>query len=1043
LNIAEPFIRRPVMTTLVSTGILIFGAIAYRLLPVSDLPTVDYPTVSVSAGLPGASPETMASAVATPLEKQFSTIPGLDVMTSSSGLGSTSITLQFALDRDIDAAAQDVQAAISQTLRQLPQGMLPPSYRKVDPSASPIMYYVLRSATMPLSQVNQYGEGFIAQRLSTVEGVAQVQVYGSQKYAVRIQLDPQKLQAWKVGIDEVADAVNTGNVNQPSGVLWGSEQAYTVQSNGQLENAAAFRSLVVTWRNGAPVRLQDLGTVSDGVQNTKTASWFTGTRAIVLAIQRQPGSNTVAVAGRVRTLMQNIHEELPAALSVTTMFDRSLGIEESVTDVKFTLLLTIVLVVLVIFLFLRNLSATLIPSLALPMSLVGTFAVMYLLGFSLDNLSLMALTLAVGFVVDDAIVVLENIVRHTEMGEKPFDAALNGAREIGFTIVSMTVSLVAVFIPLLLLQGLIGRLFREFAVTIAVAILVSMFVSLTLTPMLCARWLRPGQQQRQGRFYDATERAWQRVLGAYKRSLGWVMAHRPLTLVFSGVILVGTGVLGVLVPKGFIPSEDQERLLGSFLAQQGSSFDAMVRYQQQVSSILGADPNIQDYMISLGSGPRSSGNNEASLFLHLKPRDERSLDADGVARQVIGKLNQIPGGQAFISNPPVINVGGRGSRSLYQFTLQGPDVDELFQAAQGFLEKMKGVRAITDVTSDLQIKNPEVDVTIDRDRASALGLTADAVQSALYNAYGARQVSTIFTQQDQYWVVMELLPEYQRDLNALNMLSIRSPTGDLVPLMSVAEVAPSVGPLSVNHSGQLPAVTLSFNTAPGVSLGSAVTQVQDLARRSLPATINTTFAGTAQAFKDAQSGLLVLLVLAIVVIYLVLGILYESFVHPITILTGLPFAGFGALLILLITRMDLSIYAFVGIILLVGLVKKNAIMMIDFAVEAERKQGKSPTAAIIEACHVRFRPIMMTTMAALMGTLPIAFGAGAGAEPRRPLGVAVVGGLAFSQLVTLYVTPVFYTYFDALAMWLRQRRGAATRMAIGTAPVESPRSPDA
>ncbi len=1042
MNIAEPFIRRPVMTTLVSAGILIFGAVAYRLLPVSDLPTVDYPTVSVSASLPGASPETMASAVATPLEKQFSTIPGLDVMTSSSGLGSTSVTLQFTLSRDIDAAAQDVQAAISQTLRQLPQGMLPPSYRKVDPSASPIMFYVLRSASMPLSQVNQYGEGFIAQRLSTVDGVAQVQVYGSQKYAVRIQLDPQKLQAWKVGIDEVADAINTGNVNQPAGVLWGTEQTYTVQSNGQLENAAAFKELVVTWRNGAPVRLQDLGTVLDGVQNTKTASWFSGTRAIVLAIQRQPGSNTVAVAERVRTIMKNLQEELPAALSVTTMFDRSLGIEQSVTDVKFTLLLTIVLVVLVIFLFLRNLSATLIPSLALPMSLVGTFAVMYLLGFSLDNLSLMALTLAVGFVVDDAIVVLENIVRHTEMGEKPFEAALNGAREIGFTIVSMTISLVAVFIPLLLLQGLIGRLFREFAVTIAVAILVSMFVSLTLTPMLCARWLRPGHQQRQGRFYHVTERVYQRVLGAYERSLRWVMAHRPLTLLFSAVILVGTGVLGVLVPKGFIPSEDQERLLGSFLAQEGSSFDAMVRYQQQVSSVVGADPNIQDFMISLGSGGRSSGNNEASLFLHLKPRSKRPLDADGVARQIVGKLNQIPGVQAFLSNPPVINVGGRGSRSLYQFTLQGPDVDELFQAAQGFLQKMKGVKDITDVTSDLQIKNPEVDVTINRDRASALGLTADAVQSALYNAYGARQVSTILTQQDQYWVVMELLPEYQRDLNALNMLSIRSPTGDLVPLMSVASVTPSVGPLSVNHSGQLPAVTMSFNTAPGVALGDAVAQVQELARRNLPESINTTFAGTAQAFKDAQSGLLILLVLAIVVIYLVLGILYESFVHPITILTGLPFAGFGALLILFITRLDLSIYAFVGIIMLVGLVKKNAIMMIDFAVEAERKHGKSPTEAIIEACHVRFRPIMMTTMAALMGTLPIALGAGAGAESRRPLGVAVVGGLAFSQLVTLFVTPVFYTYFDTMATRVRQRRAVA-RPAIGTVPAEAPRSPDA
>ncbi|HSE45924.1 MAG TPA: efflux RND transporter permease subunit, partial [Gemmatimonadales bacterium] len=983
---------------------------------------------------PGASPETMASAVATPLEKQFSTIPGLDVMTSSSGLGSTSITLQFTLSRNIDAAAADVQAAISQTLRQLPQGMLPPSYRKVDPSSSPIVYFALTSATMPLSALDHYGQTFIGQRLSTVDGVAQVQVYGSQKYAVRIQLDPQKLQAWKIGIDEVVDAINTGNVNLPTGILWGTDQAYTVQSNGQLESAAAFRPLVITYRNGAPVRLQDVGQVSDGVQSDKVASWFSGTRAIVLAVQRQPGTNTVAVTKRVNEVMSQLEKQLPAAVKVTKMFDRSEGIQQSVSDVRFTLLLTIFLVILVIFLFLRNIPATIIPSMALPMSLIGTFSVMYLLGFSLDNLSLMALTLAVGFVVDDAIVVLENIVRHTELGEKPFDAALNGAKEIGFTIVSMTLSLVAVFIPVLLLQGLIGRLFREFAVTIAVAILVSGFVSLTLTPMLCARFLKPGHTAQHGRFYETTERLWLRLLGAYDRSLTWVMAHSRSALAFSAAILIGTVVLGQVVEKGFIPSEDQGMLFGNVLTREGTSFDAMVRHQQEVARIVQADSNVETFMSSVG---RSSSINEGFLFLQLKDRGKRTLDADAVARELTEKTSVVPGVQVYLTNPPVINIGGRRSRSLYQFTLQGTNIDELFQKAGEFEAAARKLPGITDVNSDLQIKNPQVNVTIDRDRAAQLGISAEAVQEALYNAYGARQVSTIFTQDDQYWVVMELLPEYQRDLAALNLLSIRSPNGDLVPLTTLARVAPDVGPLTVNHQGQLPAVTISFNTAPGVSLGDAVTRVQDLARRTLPSSISTTFSGTAQAFQEAQSGLLILLLLAIVVIYLVLGILYESFVHPITILTGLPFAGFGALLILVITRLDLSIYAFVGIIMLVGLVKKNAIMMIDFAIEAERRHKKSPRDAILEACHVRFRPIMMTTMAALMGTLPIALGAGAGAESRRPLGVAVVGGLAFSQLITLYVTPVFYTYFDTLAArvkaWRARRRAVAVE-AHSTAP---------
>ena len=1030
MNIAQPFINRPVMTTLVMSAVLIFGVIAYRQLPVSDLPAVDYPTISVSASLPGASPETIAAAVATPLEKQFSTISGVDAMTSTSGQGSTNITLQFTLNRDIDGAAQDVQAAISKTLGQLPQGILPPSYRKVDPASSPILYFALTSPTLSLPTLDQYGETFLAQRLSTVDGVAQVQVYGSQKYAVRIQLDPQALAARKIGIDEVASAVSTGNVNLPVGTLWGSDQVYTVTANGQLQNAAAFRGLPVAYRNGAAVRLGDLGRVFDDVQDNKVASWFNGTRAIVLAIQRQPGTNTVQVAQRVKAQLERLRPQLPGAVHVETLYDRSESIRASVNDVRFTLLLTLFLVVLVIFLFLRNLPATIIPSMALPMSLLGTFAVMYLLGYSLDNLSLMALTLSVGFVVDDAIVMLENIVRHIEMGEGVMEAALNGSREISFTIVSMTLSLVAVFLPLLLLGGLVGRLFREFAATIGVAILVSGFVSLTLTPMLCSRFLKPQHDQpTHGRFYNATERVYDRVLHAYERSLGWVMRHRPATMVFSALVLVATIWLGTVVPKGFIPSEDQSQLNGTTQTAEGTSFDAMVRHQLAIAEIVKQDTNVAGFMSSVGAVGRSSSINQGGLFIHLKERKDRPLSADEVVQSLGAKLSRVPGVRTFLTNPPVINIGGRSAKSLYQFTLQGTDIGTLYAAAARFENRLHSERGLTDVTSDLQIKNPQVRVTMDRDRAASLGITASAIENALYNAYGARQVSTIFTQSDQYYVVMELLPQYQRDLSAMSLLSVRANTGDLVPLTSLARIEPSLGPLSVNHAGQVPSVTVSFNLAPGVSIGDAVSRVQALARQTLPSDISTNFSGTAQAFQAAQSGLLILLLLALLVIYLVLGVLYESFIHPLTILSGLPFAGFGALLTLFVFRMDLSVYAFVGIIMLIGLVKKNAIMMVDFAIEAERKEGKSARDAILEACSVRFRPIMMTTMAALMGTLPIALGAGAGAESRRPLGVAVVGGLAFSQLITLYVTPVVYTYLDAFQQRFRRTSATSARLA--------------
>jgi HAE1 family hydrophobic/amphiphilic exporter-1 len=1030
MNISGLFIRRPVATTLVMLAVLLFGVMGYRLLPVSDLPNVDFPTISVSANLSGANPETMAAAVATPLERQFSTIAGIDAMTSNSTQGGTSITMQFDLSRDIDAAAQDVQAAISRVQRQLPQDMLPPSFRKVNPADAPIMFLALSSPTLSLSTLDEYAQTILAQRISTVSGVAQVQVFGSQKYAVRVQIDPQALVARGIGLDEVAAAVDAGNPNLPTGILWGPHRAHTVRADGQIESAPEFRQLVVTYRNGAPVRLQDVARVLDDVQDNRNASWFDGMRAIGLAIQRQPGTNTVAVANAVKRMVTTLGPQLPASVQVQTLYDRSLSINDSVHDVKVTLFITLCLVVLVIFLFLRNLSATVIPSLALPLSIAGTFAAMYLLGYSLDNLSLMAITLSVGFVVDDAIVMLENIVRHMEMGKPRLQAAFDGAREIGFTIVSMTLSLTAVFIPVLFMGGILGRLFQEFAVTIGIAILVSGFVSLTLTPMLCSRFLRPPREERHGRFYEAVEGVYRRSLRLYERSLAWVMDHRGTALAFSVVILLGTVGLFALVPKGFIPNEDTGFLSGTTETLEGSSFDAMVQHQHQVAAVLLQDPNIEHFMSSVGGGTMNQGR----LSIRLKPRDER-LSAEEVVRGLQPKLAAIPGIRTFLQVPPVIRIGGRSSKTLYQFTLQSGDIETLYASAAELEARLRTVPILTDVTTDLQIKNPQVRVHIDRDRVASLGLTVEQVERALYDAYGTRQVSTIFTPNNQYSVILELLPQYQQDLGALRMLHIRSPQGALVPLGSLASVTSDVGPLSVNHSGQLPSVTLSFNLAPGASLGDAVNTVQRLARQTLPATISTGFAGTAQAFQASQQGLAFLLLLAVLVIYLVLGVLYESFIHPLTILSGLPFAGFGALLTLLVFGTELSIYAFVGIIMLVGLVKKNAIMMIDFAIEAERREGKSPRDAIVEACSVRFRPIMMTTMAALMGTLPIAIGWGAGAESRRPLGLAVVGGLAFSQLITLYVTPVFYTYLDALQHRLGRLRRPATATGTLAAPV--------
>jgi HAE1 family hydrophobic/amphiphilic exporter-1 len=1021
VSISAPFIKRPVATILVMLGIVVFGLVAYTRLPVSDLPTIDFPTISVRASLPGASPETMASAVATPLEKQFSTIAGIDNMTSTSNLGSTSITLQFALDRNIDAAAQDVQAAISQAMRNLPPGIQPPSFQKVNPAAQSILYFTLTSDQMPLSELNEYGETMMAQRISMVPGVAQVQVFGSQKYAVRIQLDPMKLAYQKIGIDEVAEAISAQNVSMPTGVLWGPTTAYTVQANGQLQNAASFRELVVTYRNGVGVKLGDIAQVLDDVQDNKIASWYNGTRGVILGVQRQPGTNTVAVATAVNALVAEMEKQFPPSVHLETLYDRSVTIRESVADVKFTLVLTLGLVVMVIFLFLRNLSATAIPSLALPISVIGTFAVMYALGYSLDNLSLMALTLAVGFVVDDAIVMLENIVRHMEMGKPPMEAAFVGAQEVGFTILSMTVSLTAVFIPILFLGGIIGRLFHEFAVVIAVSILVSGFVSLTLTPMLSSRFLRSHSGEPHGRVYTAIENFWDRVLGVYGRTLAWVMQHRRVAMAFSLLILIGTAALYKVVPKGFLPSEDTGRVNGTTEAAQGTSFEEMVRRQQQIAAIVAKDTNISGFMSSIGGGGGANNSiNQGRFFIGLKPHDER-VSADEFIQKLRAKLSHVPGMQVFFSNPPTIQIGARTSKGLYQFTMQTGDIDELYPASQKLVAALQSSKLLQDVTSDLQLGNPQASIVIDRERAASLGVTAEQIESALYNSYGSRQVSTIYAPDNQYWVEMELLPEYQRDLSALSLLHVRSKNGAMVPLSAVATMSQAAGPVSINHSGQLPAVTLSFNLPPGVSIGEAVAEVDRFARETLPGNVTTAFTGTAQAFQDAQSGLLALLAIAIFVIYVVLGILYESFIHPLTILSGLPFAAFGALLTLYIFRIDLSVYAFVGIILLVGLVKKNAIMMVDFAIEAEKSEGKSPADAIYQACLVRFRPIMMTTMAALMGTLPIAIATGAGSESRRPLGIAVVGGLAFSQVITLYVTPVVYVYMHRLNDWLGSR----------------------
>ncbi len=1041
MNISELFIRRPVATTLVMSAILLFGFIGYRLLPVSELPNVDFPTLEVRADLPGASPENMASSVATPLEREFSTIAGVDSMTSTSALGVARITLQFALDRDIDAAAQDVQTAIAKAQRLLPADMpTPPSYRKVNPADQPILYLALSSPILPLSTVHEYADTMMAQRISMVSGVAQVLIFGAQKYAVRVQVNPNALNNLGIGIEEVEKAVASSNVNLPTGTIYGRHQAFTVQTTGQLLDAEAYRPLIVAYRNGSPVRLQDIGRVVDSVENDKVASWYSGTRAIVLAIQRQPGTNTVEVVDAIKKLMPAFRSQLPASVNLNVLYDRSESIRESIEDVKFTLYLSICLVVLVIFLFLRNLSATLIPGLAVPMSIAGTFAVMHWMGYSLDNLSLMAITLSVGFVVDDAIVMLENIVRHMEMGKGRLQAALDGSREIGFTIISMTLSLAAVFIPLLFMGGILGRLFNEFAVTISAAILVSGLVSLTLSPMMSSRMLRPHGDARHGRFYMALERFFDGMLSVYDATLKWVLRHRPLTLSVSIALVFLTGYLFMIIPKDFIPSQDTGQIIAATETAQGTSFEAMVERQKLVAEIVRQDPAVEGFMSVAGAGGVTPTGNSGRVMMHLTPRSERP-HVNEVIENLRAKVAAVPGIKVYMQNPPAIQMGGRSARSLYQYTIQGPDIPEMHHWAQLMEAKMRELPGFQDVNTDLQISNPEVLVEIDRDKALSLGVTAEQIENTLYNAYGSKQISTIYTSTNQYRVILEVEPQYQRSPTSLSLLYVRSSSGKLVPIDVVAKLAPRVGPLTVNHTGQLPSVTLSFNLAPGVALGDAVQSIEQAVRDlRMPATLTTSFQGTAQQFQSSMRGMWLLLILAVVVIYLVLGILYESFIHPLTILSGLPSAGVGALLTLLLFGVDLSIYAFVGIIMLIGIVKKNAIMMIDFALHAQRHDGKRPLEAIYEGCILRFRPIMMTTMAALMGTLPIALGFGAGAEARRPLGLAVVGGLLLSQLLTLYITPVVYVYMDSLqraVAGLFRRRAAEPVAAPQVGAVES------
>ena len=1015
MNISQLFIERPIMTVLVCLSIVLFGVVAFRALPVAALPSVDYPTITVAAALPGASPETMASTVATPLERQFSTIAGIQQMSSVNSLGTTQITVQFDLSRTIDAAAQDIQAAISAAGGLLPTTMpRPPTYQKANPADRAILYLSLSSDTLPAYKVSEFADLLLAQRISMVGGVSQVQVLGDQKYAVRVQVDPDQLAAHNIGIDEVQKAISSSNTNLPTGHLDGDKQAFTIESSGGLDRAAQYRPIIVAWRNGVPVRLEQLGNVVDSVENDKIIALMNGKPCVMLGINRQPGTNTVDVVDAVQQLLPEFRHEIPPSVHLEVAFDASQSIRNSIRDVEFTLLLTVCVVVMVIFLFLRNVSATLIPGAAVPFSIIGTFAVMYLLGYSLNNLSLMALTLSVGFVVDDAIVMLENIVRHMEMGKTRRQAALAAAHEIGFTIISMTLSLVAVFIPVLFLGGIVGRLLHEFSVTIVVAILISGFVSLTLTPMLGSRFLKSEHETRHGWFYHLLESGFNGLTRWYEVTLRIALRFRLVTLAVAVLMLIGTGYLFFTMPTGFIPSQDSGFVFGVVIGPQDISFDSMAQHLRSVSAVLQADPNVQNVGAFGGQG------NQSFVFANLKPRDQRKLSVDQFIESLRPRFFSIPGVFTFLQNPPPITVSGQFSTSVYQLTLQSSKLEDIYTWGPQLMAKMQKLPGFVDVNdNDLQVASPQVMVDIDRDRAESLGITPAQVQDALFSAYGTRQVSVIYAPADQYSVIMEVEKQYQKTPDSLSKLYVRSSAGSLVPLDTMVKMRRQVGPLSISHFGQLPATTISFNLRPGFSLGQAADQVDNAVQElRMPSSISTKFQGTVKEFQSSFKNLSILLIVAILVIYIVLGVLYESFIHPITILSGLPSAVFGALLTLVLFHKELDLYAFVGIIMLFGVVKKNAIMMVDFAISA-RHGGQNAYDSIWNGCLLRFRPIMMTTVAALFGTLPIALGYGEGADARQPLGLAVVGGLVVSQFLTLYITPVIYLYLERFQEWLQ------------------------
>jgi hydrophobic/amphiphilic exporter-1 (mainly G- bacteria), HAE1 family len=1052
MSLSEVCIRRPVMTTLITASLIVFGIFGYRLLSVAALPRVDFPTIEVTATLPGASPETMAASVAGPIERQFSTIAGVSSMTSTSTLGQTRITIQFDLNRNIDGAALDVQTALAVAQRRLPVEMTtPPSFRKVNPGDFPVLFISLISPTLPMSTVDEYGQTILAQQISQLAGVAQVLVYGSQKFAVRVQVDPVAAASRNISLDDIRTVLAKANSNTPVGTLAGSERNTTLLASGAMRHASDYREVVAAWRNGAPVKLSEIANVIDGVENDKVASWYNNQRAVVLAIQRQPDANTVEVVDSIRTKLPQFRAQVPASIRMETLLDRSISIRTAVYEVQETLIIAFALVILVIFLFLRSFAATIIPALAVPISLIATFAAMYAFGFSINNMTLLALTLSVGFVVDDAIVMLENIVRHIEGGMRPFEAALKGAREISFTIISITFSLIAVFIPVLLMGGIVGRVFREFAVTIAVAIVVSGFVSLTLTPMLCARVLRGHQhaEDESKRFFLLRwfERMFQSWLKGYEWSLDKVLAYKSIMLMVTIGTIIGTVWLYIVIPKGFFPREDTGFLTVITQAQSDISFDGMVERQRKVAEIVRNDPAVAYVNSTVGVGGPNRTLNEGRLLVALKSKKERE-HLDVIIPRLRRAANQVPGMRIFPQVIQNINIGGRTAKGQYQYTLQSSDTDTLYKLAPELSKKVSQLPGVTDVDTDLYVTNPQVMIEVDREKAAVYGVTIDQVRQELFNAFGNRQVATIYTQTNDYQVILETKPEFRNDPSSLANIYVKTngtgatqlaagmtgtaaagagitgngvPAGTAIPLVAVTKPELQVGPLQVNHQGQQPSVTISFNLAPGVALGDAVAAIQEIERDSnLPAQITTGFQGTAQVFQDSLKGQGVLILAAIFAAFVVLGILYESFIHPITIISGLPSAGIGAILTLLLFRMDLSVIAMIGIVMLVGIVKKNAIMMVDFALE-RRRVGLSAEAAIREACLLRFRPIMMTTFAAIFGALPIAFATGEGAELRQPLGLAVVGGLILSQLLTLFITPVVYVYLDRIDRVLKRR----------------------